>query len=57
MEPTNGYDHLCMSLCIVVVCYWWFFWFCLFLVVGGVDCVFMCDLVVDWVRLCFGFVF
>jgi len=56
MEPIDGYDHLCMYLCIIVFCYWWCFWFYIFLIVGGVSYVFVCDLVVDWVRFCFGFV-
>jgi len=27
------------------------------LMIGGVACVYMCDFIVAWVRLCFGFVF
>jgi len=27
MESIDGYDHLCMSLCIFVFCYWWYFGF------------------------------
>ena len=45
MEPIDGCDHLCMSLCIVVFSYWWCFWFYIFFVVGGVGYVFMCDLI------------
>ena len=47
MGLIDGYVHLCMPLCKIVLCYWWCFWFCIFLVDGGVGRVFMCDIVVD----------
>jgi len=54
VEPIDDYDHLYMYLYIVVFRYWWCLWiYMFFLVVGG---VFMCEFIVDWVRLCFGFV-
>ena len=46
MESIDGYDHLCMSLCICVLLLV-VFWFCIYLVVDGVGYVLLCDLVVD----------
>jgi len=40
-----GYDHLGCLLCIVMF------------VFGGVAYVYICVFLVDWVRLCFGFVY
>jgi len=52
MESIDGCDHLCVSSYTIVFCYW----FSTFSVNGDVGCVFMCDLIGDWVRFCFRFV-
>ena len=27
LEPIDGYDHLCLFLCIFVFCDWWLDWY------------------------------
>ena len=52
-----GYDHPCISFmhsCVLLLVV--FLALCIF-VVGGVAYLYMCGILVDWVRLCLGFVF
>jgi len=53
LKLINGYDHLCASfvhsyvLLLELLLHWYIF------VVSDVGFVYMCTLLVDWVRLCF----